>query len=71
MTKKYFSKRGDTKFKSCKEADLGFRLDLRIIAFTSSQNFDVLNGEVVKMAATKGILRRLTVPVLNMDHARS
>ncbi|KAG2204589.1 hypothetical protein INT47_012648, partial [Mucor saturninus] len=52
MTKKYFSKRGDTKSKSCKEADLCFRLDLRIIAFTSSQNVDVLNGEVAKMAAT-------------------
>ncbi|KAI7888278.1 uncharacterized protein EV154DRAFT_518175 [Mucor mucedo] len=42
---------GDTTSKSCKEAGLGFRLDLRIIAFTSSQNVDVLNGEVAKMTA--------------------
>ncbi|CAO3702912.1 unnamed protein product [Rhizopus stolonifer] len=53
MTKKHFSKRGDTKFKSCKEANLGFRLDLRIIASISSQNVDVLNGEVAETNEAK------------------
>ncbi|KAG1075675.1 hypothetical protein G6F42_025590 [Rhizopus arrhizus] len=43
---------GDTTSKSCKQEDLRFCLDLRIIAFTGSQNVDVVNGEAAKMTAT-------------------